>query len=101
MTDLPENPEWDDRDGERELSLPFVCTKTEGGQYEDLSFVAGYQVGEISGQLFHRAIVVGTYLVYSDLCKQLDLVAMKHGYVFDVLNDDGVWAQVGFTRIEV
>jgi formylmethanofuran dehydrogenase subunit E len=43
-------------------------------------------------------VAATTYLVYTDLVPQVDLIAMKHGYKIDVLNQDDEWVQIGLTR---
>lgn len=97
----PERPEWDDRPEDHpSLILPFVAVVSEGGQYDDHGFTAGHQVGIIDGQLGSRLVAATTYLIYRDLVKQVDLIAMRHGYSCEVLNEDEEWVQVGFTREE-
>lgn len=96
---MPDKPEWDDRDGECfELVMPFLNVVSKGGKYEDESFTAGWQMGEIMASLKERHIAAATYLVFSELVEQVDLIAMKYGYAFDILHNDGTWAQVGVTR---
>lgn len=98
--DLPDGPEWDDRDEERfALVLPFIQVVSEGGLYDDLSFAAGFQMGEISGKLCNRELLVGTFLIYSTLIRQVDLIAMRYNYATEVLHDDDTWCQIGITRV--
>lgn len=99
--EVPERPEWDDRDEETfNLLMPFLPVESTGGPYEDTAFVAGYQAGQIDGQLVNKHIAATTYLVFSRLIGQIDLIAMRHGYKFDILHDDGTWAQIGVTRLD-
>lgn len=101
MADMPDYPEWDDRDHDDfNLVLPFVSVESVGGPYHDSSFTAGFQVGEICGELKTRNIVATTYLILSPLHVQADLIGMKYGYKSDILHDDGEWTQIGFTRID-
>ena len=99
MSDTPEPPEWDDR--EYELVMPFVSVSSKGGPYSDESFTAGFQAGEISGKLSERVILATTFLIYSELISQVDLIAMRYGYSMEVLHREDPWAQVGVTRIDV
>lgn len=101
MTAVPELPEWDDRDEEmRTLSMPFVCVESVGGPYHDGSFVAGFQLGEISEALRTRMIAATTYLILTPLQRQADLIGMKFGYTSDILIEDDEWTQIGFTRVD-
>lgn len=72
----------DGYDNEYELIMPFTVCKSNGGEYDDAAFVAGWQGGRIDAEL--RAIQ-GTdatlrYQVAPGLVPQLDLLAMKYGY---------------------
>lgn len=96
---MPEKPEWDDRDEQQyDLVMPFLNVVSRGGKYEDEPFTAGWQMGEIMSALRERRIAATSYLVFSDLAEQVDLIAMKYDYTTDILHDDGTWAQIGVTR---
>lgn len=98
----PERPEWDDRpDDHYSFILPFVAVVSVGGRYDDLGFASGYQMGIIYGLLSDRRVVATTQLIYRDLVDQVDLIAMRHGYSSEVLNQDDEWVQIGFTREEI
>lgn len=97
---LPERPEWDDRDEETfGLVMPFTEVASVDGPYDDLSFVAGFQMGQIDGKLESQKIAATTFLIFSRLTHQVDLIAMRHNYHMDILHDDGTWAQIGVTRV--
>lgn len=99
MSGIPERPDWDDRDEETfGLVMPFVAVVSKGGPYDDPSFVAGYQAGEINGKLESRRIAAATFLIYTTLIEQVDLIAMRHGYTSEVLHRDETWCQIGVTR---
>lgn len=103
MSDLPEKPEYDDRPGRDEygLVMPFVCVTSRDGPYEDVAFVAGYQVGSIDARLADRRIAATTEMLYAPLREQVDLVAMRHGYETEVLREvEDEWLHIGFTRVE-
>ena len=90
--------EYDDRERNMELVLPFKCVRSVGGPYDDEAFVAGFAVGRLDGRLEPRTIVAMIDLFYEALVAQVDLVAMSHGYAADVLHVEDGWAHVGFTR---
>lgn len=88
-TDRQDQPENDGY----ELVLPFIATQSHGGPYEDQAFVAGYQAGQIDRSLAAGAAVGAqrfTFIVYSDLATQLDLIGMRHGYNAVTVPSDGV-----------
>lgn len=74
-------PEWADRDPR------FICVASQGGKYADADFAAGYFVGGMIEKL-RVASVSGTVplevAVPIDLVQQIDLVAMKFGFVVEV-----------------
>jgi hypothetical protein len=73
-----------DDDGNLCLAMPLVAAQSEGGPFEDTAFVAGWQIGGIDTTLKVGAAIGMTQstpiLVDKLLAKQLDLVALKHGY---------------------
>lgn len=76
----------DEPEGEAmELVMPFIVCQSNGGPYDDESFVAGFQAGEINYAMKLLAqIGVATRLhwpiVRSALKEQIDLMAMQHGF---------------------
>lgn len=85
------------------LVLPFVACKSQGGIYDDDSFVAGFQCGEIDRALGMASLVRATTIkfpmVHTALIEQLDLVAMRHLYTMAVTVDDEhpQWVAVTFS----
>jgi hypothetical protein len=72
-------------DGGSVLEQPWVAVVSEGGTYDDESFAAGLVVGEIQERL-RVGQAVGMTLskpvqISKDLFEQVDLVAMRFGYV--------------------
>lgn len=62
------------------LVMPFVVCQSQGGPYEDRSFVAGARYAQIE----HEAATIATgrqkeWYAEPELVPQLDLVAMKLG----------------------
>lgn len=98
----------DDVEHEMELVEPFVIVTSAGGPFDDAAFVAGVAYASMSMRL---EIGQPTQLVeYVDprLVPQLDLMAMRYGYVLtrgdglvlaeEATGDEVVeWAQVTFT----
>lgn len=90
------------------LVMPFVVCRTNGGPYDDQSFVAGYQVAAIDSALVVAAAIGASVIpvaqcVYRPLLPQLDLVGMRHGYRMrshDVTagDDAETWSTVEFYR---
>lgn len=83
-----------------ELVMPFVVCESVGGAYDDVSFVAGWQCGELYQQMAHG---VNPIMVtrYRNLLPQFDLMAMNHGYKMVVDEDyiDALWVHVGFEKV--
>jgi hypothetical protein len=115
MTDEHEHDDAEEMKG-FSLVLPFVCCVSNGGPFDDDSFVAGFSVGEIRTILSmttHARQVGFRYLegvgvavseyratVRSDLVPQLDLVAMEKGFTMtSEVTDIPEWSDVTFTRI--
>lgn len=69
------------------LAIPFVVCTSEGGPYDDDTFVAGVQVGEIIATLRTLKALDGAesgrFWAGKELRKQLDLVAMHYGYTLE------------------
>lgn len=62
--------------------IPIVVCRSNGGPFDDVSFVAGYQAGMIDAVLdLAHPCHLNVALVPEALVMQLDLIAMSHGYV--------------------
>lgn len=83
-----------------EIEMPFTEVISKGGVYDDQSFVAGFQTGQIYYILQQSALVSTTLIVYRNLVKQIDLIAMKNGFRTVVTAEDEHWAQIEVTRIK-
>lgn len=97
---LPSYPEWfSDEDEERlKIIMPYLVVESEGGPYHDMSFVAGYQCGQLDGNLQNKSLTGITAIVYANLLEQIDLIAMKNGFTIQVATEDEEWAEVRATR---
>lgn len=101
MSDLPLRPDYDDGHDDRNeygLVMPFSAVESAGGPFEDRAFAAGFMCGRIDLMLSTRRIAAMTEMVYLELASQLDLVAMRHGYVTAELWREDPWLHLGFTR---
>jgi hypothetical protein len=85
------------------LVLPFVACRSRGGPFDDDSFTAGFQCGEIDRALAVAGLVGAQQVrfptVYASLLPQLDLVAMRHLYQLGpvrVSEQTPLWADVTF-----
>jgi hypothetical protein len=84
-----------------ELVVPFVCCQSQGGRYDDESFVAGARMEQIRWELKKEPDELQTY-TYPALCGQLDLIAMDAGYTveFEPWEDHpDEWTLATFTRV--
>lgn len=61
-----------------EMVMPLVVCKTQGGVYDDDSFVAGWTLALLDRDLAERA--VDRIPLRPAMMPQVDLIAMKHGY---------------------
>ncbi len=76
---------------EFDLLMPFVTVASKGGPHDDESYVAGWEMGQLDYRLataaFGRFVVPPTVLKRDSL-PQIQLIAMKHGYVDRVVEWD-------------
>lgn len=95
---------------EYELLMPFVTVASKGGPHDDDSYTAGWEMAQLDNRLAYAQF--GGFDV--DPCPlrranlpQIDLIAMKHGFVAGeviVMADDlasdvtDEWMLVSFTR---
>ncbi len=95
MTD--ENSE----EGQYEMVMPIILAKSNGGPYDDAAVVAGMTCGALDQELKMTAVLnTVPNMRYMDraLLKQVDLIAMNHGYITrhgDVDEESG-WQVVEF-----
>lgn len=68
-----------DEGGGYDLVYPFVVCQSNGGQYEDQSFVEGVKMGVATAALERGDV---EHVVYANPASvaQYDLLAMHHGY---------------------
>jgi hypothetical protein len=94
--DQPEEQSWG-------LAVPFVVCQSQGGPYDDDAFVAGFQCGQVDKALAVSAAAgsrtVTLPLIRTELIRQLELIAMNHGYPVVTVQPEQLspdWATVTF-----
>lgn len=82
--------------------MPFVVCKSNGGTLDDESFVNGYACGMIDVSLRLSKTLEQSppeQTVRAVVLPQLDLIAMRNGYIMDVRKSKSpAWAYVSFDR---
>lgn len=86
----------DEEEVEYGMVMPFVACQSQGGAYEDDSFVAGYQAGQIDALLVALvpASAACTVVVPDALAEQIDLITMKHNYGSTVRDRRDGWSSI-------
>lgn len=95
MSDEDEEPGY-------ELVVPFIACTSQGGPYQDDAFVAGFALGTIDSELAHGHPVSYDH-VSPALVPQLDLIAMRRGYIVTSEpwpEDPAAWTRVTFTVVD-
>lgn len=96
--------EYFEADQDYELFMPFTVVQSQGGPYDDESFVVGYELGLLDAELQvltaagqSPATPSGRYL-HTQGVPQADLIAMRNGYVVDLTEgrSDNEWTWVEF-----
>ena len=80
------------------LVMPFVVCRSEGGPYDDPSFVAGVRFAHMQAALDAKPPMFETYQP-PGLVPQLDLLAMERGYLISVDDLSDEWARVTLRRV--
>jgi hypothetical protein len=85
-----------------ELLVPFVACVSQGGPFDDNSFVAGFQAGQLDQALAAAAVVTATEVVvmtFTALTRQLELIAMRRGFPLmtaEVVEAAPEWSNITF-----
>lgn len=73
-----------DDEPEYGLVMPFVAVASNGGPFDDQAYTAGYEMGQLDGQLAAAQLPGGGWVlertVRDENQGQADLVGMKHGF---------------------
>lgn len=94
-----------DNAGEYELVTPFVLVRSNGGPYDDASFVAGSVCGGLFIELemcaTQRAVPRVRWL-RPEILPQVDLIAMKYGYrlIRGDLDEASGYQNIGFDHAD-
>lgn len=94
-------------DPEYEMIMPLVVCKTNGGPYDDLSFVVGMRYAEIVLALQTLpvfGVIECVTMVENGLVPQLDLLAMHYGWSLETTpceteGVDETWTEAKFTKL--
>jgi hypothetical protein len=88
-----------------DLLMPFIVCKSNGGELDDDAFVVGMELGGLDANLrmcaaMNAFAVPMPRFIHSVGVKQLDLIAMQHGFVVEHEEWDGEgpgeWSWVQF-----
>ena len=74
----------DGEEAEYEMVMSIVLAKSNGGPFDDAAVVAGMTCGALEQELRMTALlntIPNMRYIDMRLLKQVDLIAMKHGYV--------------------
>lgn len=93
--------EREEQEGQYEMVMPIVLAKSNGGPFDDAAVVAGFTCGALDQELaITKALHTLPHERYLDgpLLEQVDLIAMKHGYVLKrgEVDQSSGWQMVGF-----
>lgn len=84
-------------DAEYSMLMPFIAVTSKGGPFDDASYCAGYEMGQLdaalqAGPRLHQ-VTIRTANV-----EQADLMAMRYGYTAkaDGPSECGTWTWVEF-----
>lgn len=73
---------------EYELVMPFKTVQSEGGPHEDNAYAAGWMMGSLDQKLKLGEREMQLTVIQKENWPQLDLILMKHGYTFRILEKD-------------
>lgn len=86
------------------MVMPFIACKSQGGPFDDVAFVAGYQAGMVDQALMSAAAATATEVVFcvnTELRGQLELIGMKNGFPVmraEVWDEAPDWTYYTFRR---
>lgn len=73
-----------------ELVVPFVACVSQGGIYDDTSFAAGFDLGQLDRTMRDKIATTIAATVRAPSYRQLDLLAMRQGWLLTMLCGPGV-----------
>lgn len=97
----------DDRDDELTygIVMPFVVCQSQGGAFDDDAFVAGFRCGSLDAELSIMrkldAVLAEPepFMSREAELTQLDLIAMRHGFVMEAERADDEWFRVTIKQV--
>lgn len=93
----------DDAQVAYDLVMPFVTVTSKGGPHDDQAYAAGWDCGALDRDLAVAAVLSHTppaRTMRSESARQVDLIAMRHGYTVQVDDLGDEWSLYVFTRPE-
>lgn len=84
-------------DADYSLVMPFVVCRSQGGPYDDQSFVAGWEMGALDALLANFPTRRFGRTVRTASMPQVELIAMRYGYTVEAETTDE-WTTATFTR---
>lgn len=85
-------------DGVSHPDMHFILVQSNGGPFEDNAFAAGWNLATLDARLTTarvHGLFMGGVLLHGALFPQIDLIAMRHGFVVDAepydQDDDYSW----------
>lgn len=93
-----------DDDCEMDLLMPFLPVVSKGGPLDDQAYVCGYEAGRWDSLLASCAAtneVPDAAVLHEENAAQIDLIAMRHGFVATVMPPRDGWVMASFKRSEV
>jgi hypothetical protein len=93
----------DDGGESMELQMPFVNVRSRGGIFDDPSYAAGWEMGNLEAVLHLDEPTTLELTIHTANLVQADLIAMRHRY--DVTKSEPIagadeWAQFAVTKIK-
>lgn len=89
------------------MAMPFVVCESNGGPHGDAAFVAGFECGVVDSVLSSMAAADPGYrgafgrYVHAASVLQLDLIAMRHGFMLELTKYDDEWTFANFYEAEI
>jgi len=89
------------------VEVPFAVCATNGGPFDDASFIAGYQVGRVTNALAHGAELGAdsmSFTVLRCLLAQIEVAGMQHGFPYTFAEpcaDSSEWVHVVLSADDV
>jgi hypothetical protein len=100
---VTDDPPEDLQQPEFGLVMPFITVATEGGPHDDVSYVAGWEMGVLDAEMRCTSPAIIDRWIHAENESQADLIAMKNGYKvkFGAEYEEAPgWVRMVATRVE-